>query len=322
MNVLFSLTQYASPTVWIVFHVFLFAMLALDLGIFNRTAHIPTFKEALGWSIVWVLLSLMFNLFVWKNYGGDYGLEFLTAYLLEKSLSVDNIFVFALIFTAFDVHMKDRHRVLFWGVIGALVMRAAMIIGGMSLLNRFHWLLYIFGGFLIFTGAKMLFKKEGDPGPNFQKVSRWLSGVIPFDPEGGHKDFTVIKNGRRLFTPLLLVIATIEFCDLVFAIDSIPAVLAISKNPFVVYTSNIFALLGLRALYFLIADSMARFHFLSKGLAIILVWIGVKMLTADFIKTALGISNKALTLTSLAMIIGVLVLSILLSLRKPVPSQS
>ncbi|MFM8439812.1 MAG: TerC/Alx family metal homeostasis membrane protein, partial [Acidobacteriota bacterium] len=249
MDILFSLTQYASPTVWIVFHLFLFGMLALDLGIFNRTAHVPTFKEALGWSVLWVALSLLFNLFVWKNYGGDYGLEFLTAYLLEKSLSIDNIFVFALIFTAFNVHMRDRHRVLFWGVVGALIMRAAMIIGGMSLLNRFHWLLYIFGGFLIFTGVKMLLKKEGEKGPNFEKISQWLSSVLPYDPEGGHKNFTVLKNGKRFFTPLLLVIATIEFCDLVFAIDSIPAVLAISKNPFVVYTSNIFALLGLRALY-------------------------------------------------------------------------
>jgi tellurite resistance protein TerC len=322
MDILFSLTQYASPTVWIVFHLFLFGMLALDLGIFNRTAHVPTFKEALGWSVLWVALSLLFNLFVWKNYGGDYGLEFLTAYLLEKSLSIDNIFVFALIFTAFNVHMRDRHRVLFWGVVGALIMRAAMIIGGMSLLNRFHWLLYIFGGFLIFTGVKMLLKKEGEKGPNFEKISQWLSSVLPYDPEGGHKNFTVLKNGKRFFTPLLLVIATIEFCDLVFAIDSIPAVLAISKNPFVVYTSNIFALLGLRALYFLIADSMARFHFLGRGLAIILVWIGIKMLSADFIKGTLGVSNKVLTLTSLGMIIGVLVLSILLSLRKPLSSKS
>lgn len=322
MDILFSLTQYASPTVWIVFHLFLFGMLALDLGIFNRTAHVPTFKEALGWSVLWVALSLLFNLFVWKNYGGDYGLEFLTAYLLEKSLSIDNIFVFALIFTAFNVHMRDRHRVLFWGVVGALIMRAAMIIGGMSLLNRFHWLLYVFGGFLIFTGVKMLLKKEGEKGPNFEKISQWLSQVLPYDPEGGHKNFTVLKNGKRFFTPLLLVIATIEFCDLVFAIDSIPAVLAISKNPFVVYTSNIFALLGLRALYFLIADSMARFHFLGRGLAIILVWIGIKMLSADFIKGTLGVSNKVLTLTSLGMIIGVLVLSILLSLRKPLSSKS
>ncbi|HCG37275.1 MAG: TerC/Alx family metal homeostasis membrane protein [Holophagaceae bacterium] len=322
MDILFSLTQYASPTVWIVFHLFLFGMLALDLGIFNRTAHVPTFKEALGWSVLWVALSLLFNLFVWKNYGGDYGLEFLTAYLLEKSLSIDNIFVFALIFTAFNVHMRDRHRVLFWGVVGALIMRAAMIIGGMSLLNRFHWLLYVFGGFLIFTGVKMLLKKEGEKGPNFEKISQWLSQVLPYDPEGGHKNFTVLKDGKRFFTPLLLVIATIEFCDLVFAIDSIPAVLAISKNPFVVYTSNIFALLGLRALYFLIADSMARFHFLGRGLAIILVWIGIKMLSADFIKGTLGVSNKVLTLTSLGMIIGVLVLSILLSLRKPLSSKS
>jgi tellurite resistance protein TerC len=201
-------------------------------------------------------------------------------------------------------------------------MRAAMIIGGMSLLNRFHWLLYVFGGFLIFTGVKMLLKKEGEKGPNFEKISQWLSQVLPYDPEGGHKNFTVLKDGKRFFTPLLLVIATIEFCDLVFAIDSIPAVLAISKNPFVVYTSNIFALLGLRALYFLIADSMARFHFLGRGLAIILVWIGIKMLSADFIKGTLGVSNKVLTLTSLGMIIGVLVLSILLSLRKPLSSKS
>ncbi len=322
MDILVSLTEYASPTVWAVFHIFLFAMLALDLGIFNRTAHVPSFKEALFWSILWITLSLIFNVLVWKNYGGDAGLEFLTAYLLEKSLSVDNIFVFALIFTAFDVDMKDRHRVLFWGVVGALVMRAAMIIGGMSLLARFHWILYVFGGFLIVTGAKMLFKSEDQKGPNFEKISQWLSRILPFDPAGGHKNFMVIKDGKRLFTPLLLVIATIEFCDLVFAIDSIPAVLAISKNPFVVYTSNIFALLGLRALYFLVADSITRFHFLSKGLAIILVWIGIKMLIADFLKVSLGISNKVLTLTSLSMILGVLVISILLSLKKPSISKS
>lgn len=317
MNILSTLTDYASPTTWIVFHVFIFLMLALDLGILNRKAHAPTPQEALGWSVLWVCLSLAYNGYVWFSFGSQAGVEFLTAYLLEKSLSVDNIFVFALIFTSFNVHMMDRHRILFWGVLGALIMRALMIIGGIELLQRFHWIIYIFGGFLVFTGAKMLLAKKDEDPTKFQNISKFIGRYLPLDPEASPSTFTILKNGKRFFTPLLVIIVTIELVDVVFAVDSIPAVLAISKNPFVVYTSNIFALLGLRALYFLIADSMNRFHYLSQGLAIILMWIGLKMIFASTLQATFGITSSTLTMASLVMIVGILVASIVLSIRKP-----
>ncbi len=269
---------------WAGFHAFVFLMLALDLGIFNRRAHAPSVREAAAWSTVWIVLALAFNAGIWRLMGAGKGLEFLTGYVLEKSLSVDNLFVFVLLFGAFQVELRHQHRVLFWGVLGALVMRAAMIVAGTALLNRFHWMMWVFGGFLVFTGLKMLIKEEGDEDPRNNPLVKLFQRTVPYDPEGGHERFFTRRDGRRLATPMLLVLLCVEVTDLVFAVDSIPAVLAITRDPFIVYTSNIFAILGLRSLYFLLAKMMDRFHRLKTGLAFILAFVGVKMCIAEWVK--------------------------------------
>ena len=259
-------------------------MLALDLGIFNRKAHAPSVKESAAWSGVWILLAMAFNALVWHFEGPDKGLEFTTGYVLEKSLSVDNLFVFVLLFGAFQVEMRHQHRVLFWGVLGALVMRATMILAGVALLNRFHWMMYVFGGFLVFTGVKMLIQEEHESDPRNNPLVRLFRKVVPYDEHGGHEHFWSLKNGKRFATPMLLVLVCVEVTDLVFAVDSIPAVLAVSRDPFIVYTSNIFAILGLRSLYFLLAKMMDRFHRLKIGLAVILTFVGVKMCIVEWVK--------------------------------------
>jgi tellurite resistance protein TerC len=312
-----SLLHAAPAWAWIGFHGFIFLMLALDLGVFNRKAHAPSVREAATWSLVWVALSLIFNVVVWKGLGSQKGLEFLTGYLLEKSLSVDNLFVFVLLFTAFQVDLRHQHRVLFWGVLGALVMRAAMILAGTALLNRFHWMMWVFGGFLILTGLKMFRQEETKSDPTQNLLVRLFRRVVPFDPHGGHEHFWSKKAGRRFATPMLLVLVSVEVTDLVFAVDSIPAVLAVTRDPFVVYTSNIFAILGLRSLYFLLAKMMDRFHHLQTGLAVILTFVGVKMLVADTLKSHGHVSERSLTLTSLVFIAAVLAGSVIASLASP-----
>jgi tellurite resistance protein TerC len=294
---------------WAGFHGFVFLMLALDLGVFNRKAHAPSVKEATAWSAVWVLLAVIFNIGVWKFMGGQKGLEFLTGYVLEKSLSVDNLFVFVLLFGSFQVQMRHQHRVLFWGVLGALVMRAAMIVAGTALLNRFHWMMWVFGGFLVFTGLKMLIKEEGDDDPANNPLVKLFQRSVPYDPEGGHEHFLTLKDGKRYATPMLLVLLCVEITDLVFAVDSIPAVLAITRDPFIVYTSNVFAILGLRSLYFLLAKMMDKFHRLKTGLAFILAFVGVKMCIAERIKIPIHYS--------LLVIAAVLVGSVVASLAWP-----
>ena len=279
-----ALLQAAPWWAWVGFHAFVFMMLALDLGVFNRRVHAPTMREAGIWSAVWITLALIFNGLIFQAEGPQKGMEWLTGYVLEKSLSVDNLFVFVLVFRSFQVDLRHQHRVLFWGVLGALLMRAAMILAGTALLNRFEWMMYVFGGFLIYTGVKMLLVEEVEADPTQNVLVRTFRRLLPFDETGGHEHFTVLRAGRRLATPMLLVLLTIEVTDLVFAVDSIPAVLAVSRDPFVVYTSNIFAILGLRSLYFLLAKMIDRFHRLKTGLAVVLAFVGVKMCIAEWIK--------------------------------------
>ena len=267
---------------WIAFHVGVFIVLAIDLVGFNRKAHVVSIREATIWSIVWVLLSLSFNLLVWHLKGAKAALDFFTGYVIEYSLSVDNIFVFVLIFTYFQVRRKYQHRVLVWGIIGALVMRGLMIWLGVALVDRFHWILYIFGLFLLITGLRMLVSKgeEIDLESNFvlKLCRKWMRVT----PEYHEQKFIVKLDGQWMLTPLALVIVVINIMDLVFAVDSIPAVFAITQDEFIIYTSNICAVLGLRSLYFVLAHVIDRFIYLKTGLAIVLGFVGIKMLTSGF----------------------------------------
>ncbi len=278
-----ALFQAAPWWAWGGFHAFIFFMLALDLGVFNRRIHAPTMREAAIWSAVWIALAMGFCGLIFYGEGTQKGLEWMTGYVLEKSLSVDNLFVFVLVFQSFEVDLRHQHRVLFWGVLGALIMRAVMILAGTALLNRFEWMMYVFGGFLVYTGLKMLLVKEKESDPTKNWLVRTFRRLVPFDEKAGHEHLTVVKAGRRYATPMLLVLLTIELTDLVFAVDSIPAVLAVTRDPFVVYTSNIFAILGLRSLYFLLAKMMDRFHHLKTGLAVVLAFVGVKMCIANWV---------------------------------------
>lgn len=292
---------------WIAFHIGVFIVLAIDLVGFNRKAHIVSIREATIWSIVWVLLSLSFNLLVWRLKGPQAALDFFTGYLIEYSLSVDNIFVFVLIFTYFQVRRKYQHRVLVWGIIGALVMRGLMIWLGVALVARFHWILYVFGAFLLITGIRMLVSKgeEIDLESNFvlKLCRRWMRVT----PEYHEQKFIVKKDGQWMLTPLALVIVVINIMDLVFAVDSIPAVFAITQDEFIIYTSNICAILGLRSLYFVLAHIIDRFIYLKTGLALVLGFVGLKMITAD----VYHIPNWA----SLAIIVTTLTITIYLSMR-------
>jgi tellurite resistance protein TerC len=298
-----------SPALWVGFTAFVLAMLALDLGVFHRKAHAVHFKEALAWSAVWVSLALAFNLLVYQWFGAQRGLEFLTGYLIEKALSVDNIFVFLVIFSFFSVPAAYQHRVLFWGILGALVMRAAFIMAGAALLQRFHWIVYVFGGFLVITGVKLLLHRDAEIHPERNPVYRLFRRVVPAVTDYRGSRFTVVENGRRYATPLLAVLVVVEATDVVFAVDSIPAIFAVTGDPFIVYTSNIFAILGLRALYFLLAGVMDRFHYLKLGLALVLCFVGVKMLIVDVYKIPI--------VPSLVVVASLLAGSIVASLFRP-----
>jgi tellurite resistance protein TerC len=256
-------------------------MLALDLGVFHRTAHVTSVKDATIWSIVWILLALLFNAGIYIFRGPDSALQFFTGYLIEKSLSVDNLFVFALLFSAFSVPAAYQHRVLFWGVLGALVMRGILILVGVALLEAFHWIIYVFGVFLLFTGIRMSFSKEENVHPERNPAVKLIRRVAPVtaDYEGQH--FWVRRARQVLVTPLLLVLVVVETTDLIFALDSIPAIFAVTQDPFLVYTSNVFAILGLRSLYFVFAHAMDRFSYLKAGLAVVLCFVGSKMILAD-----------------------------------------
>jgi tellurite resistance protein TerC len=295
-----------SPVLWIGFTAFILAMLALDLGVFHRKAHVVRLKEAAIWSGIWVSLALAFNGWVYWYYGSQKGLEFTTGYLIEKSLAVDNIFVFAVIFSYFAVPPAYQHRVLFWGILGALVMRAIFIFAGAALLSAFHWIIYIFGAFLILTGIKILAKRNEHMDPGKNPVLRLFQRFVPMTDQYHGQKFTIVQAGKRLATPLLAVLVLVEVTDLVFAVDSIPAIFAITDDPFIVYTSNIFAILGLRSMYFLLAGVIDRFRYLKIGLGAVLVFVGTKMVLVDIYKVP--------TVVSLAVIASLIAGSIVISL--------
>ena len=271
---------------WIIFNAFVLVMLALDLGVFHRHAHTVRLKEAIGWSIFWVVLALLFNLglyWFWPDGQGGYtpaqaGLAFFTGYVIERALSFDNIFVFVVLFSYFRVPSQYHHKVLFWGILGALILRAIFIFAGVALIEKFHWTIYILGVFLIFTGIKMALAKGTEVHPERNPVLKLLRRFLPVSKDYVEGHFLTRIDGRLLATPLFIVLMMVETTDLVFAIDSIPAILAITTDSFIVYTSNIFAILGLRALYFALAGVMDMFHYLHYGLAAVLVFVGVKML--------------------------------------------
>ena len=267
----------SSTWLWIGFAVFIVLMLSLDLGLLNRKAHTIKYREAVTWSVIWITLAMGFAALVFWYQGTVRGLEFLTGYLIELSLSVDNLFVFLLIFSYFKVPAKYQHRVLFWGVLGALVMRLTMIFVGGALIDRFHWIIYIFGAFLIYTGIKMFKQEELDIQPEDNPVARVITRYVPISRHYEEEKFFTRVNGKLTGTLLLLVLIIVEFTDLVFAVDSIPAIFAITTDTFIVYTSNVFAILGLRSMYFLLAGVVEKFQYLRMGLAIVLTFIGVKM---------------------------------------------
>lgn len=266
---------------WVAFNTFVLLMLALDLGVFHRKSHAVSLKEALSWSCVWIALALLFNAGLYFWLGPEPAFQFLTGYLIEKSLSVDNIFVFVLLFSAFSVPAAYQHRVLFWGVLGALLMRGILIAVGAVLLEDFHWILYVFGAFLIFTGIRMAMHKETEVHPDRNPILKFVRHLVPVTAEYERDRFFVRHSGQFLVTPLLLVLLAVETTDLILAVDSIPAIFAVTTNPFLVYTSNVLALLGLRSLYFVFANIITKFYFLRIGLAVILSYVGVKMIVTD-----------------------------------------
>ncbi|MEW6778158.1 MAG: TerC family protein, partial [Bdellovibrionota bacterium] len=296
------------------FSVFVLVALAVDLGVLHKEAREVRFREALVASVMWVSLAVVFFAFVYFRLGSKVGLEFATGYLIELSLSVDNLFVFLVIFGALAVPPAVLHRVLFWGVLGALILRGIFIGVGAALINRFHWIIYIFGGFLIFTGIKLLFRgEEEEVRPENNPAVKLARKVIPLVPEYRGQNFFVVENGKRLATPLFIVLVAVEFTDLVFALDSIPAVFAVTSDPFIVYTSNIFAILGLRSFFFLLAGVVGKLRFLRYGLAFVLSFVGVKMVIVEFYKIPIGIS-----LSVVAVLIGG---SVIVSLLFPPPEK-
>ncbi len=292
---------------WVSFGVFVLVMLTLDLRVFNRRAHEIKIKEALLWTAFWVALALLFGLGIYLWRGRSDGLEFLTCYLIEESLSVDNLFVFLLIFAYFAVPPMYQHKVLYWGIIGAIIMRLTFIVAGIELLNKFDWVFYIFGAFIIVTAIRMAFQKTEKVEPEKNPVLRLFRRFVRVTDNYEDGKFLVKKAGLYLATPLLIVVLVIETTDIVFALDSIPAVLVITLNPFIVYTSNIFAILGLRSLYFALAGVMRLFHYLRYGLIVVLIFVGAKMLVADFYKIpteiALGVVAGVLLIAVIASII-------------------
>ena len=303
---------------WLIFNLFVLAMLALDLGLFHRERHVVHLREAIGWTAVWMTLAACFAVLVYffghamvgnARPNSVLSLEFITGYVIELSLSVDNLFVFLLIFRYFRVPAALQHQVLFWGVIGALMMRVVFIFAGIALLNRFHWIIYVFGAVLIYSGIKLLGQKENDIHPEANPLLRVFRKLfrVTKDYEGGK--FFVRHGLVRYATPLAVVLVIVETTDLLFAADSIPAVLAVTREPFIVFTSNVFAILGLRSLYFALAGMIERFHFLHYGLAIILIFIGVKMVVSSYIEIPIGVALSAVA--------GVLVISVVMSMLLP-----
>lgn len=286
----------ASPWMWAAFAGLVLVTLALDLGVLRRKASEVSFREALGWSAAWVVLALVFNAGIWFTSGPQRGLEFLTGYVIEYALSIDNVFIFLVIFSSFGVPRKLQHRVLFWGILGAVVLRAAMIVGGIALLARFHWLIYVFGGFLVLTGIKMLVGTNAEAHPERSPIFKLFRRVVPSTSEFHGDAFFVVQAGRRLATPLFLILVLVEFTDVVFALDSIPAILSVTNDPFIVFSSNVFAILGLRSLFFVLDGVMHRFAYLNVGLALTLIFVGAKMAASEVIKVPIGISLAVVAL--------------------------
>ena len=303
---------------WVGFNLFVLAMLALDLGVFHRKSHAVSGKEALIWTLVWISLSLVFNAVIYLYWdrmmpestytNKEAALAFLTGYLIEKSLSVDNIFVFILIFSYFAVPAAYQHHVLFWGILGALVMRGVLIVVGAALLHQFHWIIYVFGAFLIFTGIRMALQRDEELHPEKNPVLKFFRRLMPVTENFEKDHFFIRRAGKLMATPLFLILLVVETTDLVFAVDSIPAIFAVTEDPFIVYTSNVFAILGLRALYFLLADVMDKFEYLKYGLSAVLTFVGVKMVIVDFYKIPVSVS--------LGVVASILTISILASLWK------
>ncbi len=303
---------------WVGFLGLVFTLLGLDLGVFHRKSHAVSVKEAAIWSVVWISISLLFNLaiyFYWNIFvpessysNSEAALAFFTGYLIEKSLSVDNIFVFVLLFTFFAVPAAYQHRVLFWGILGALIMRGALIAVGAALLKEFHWIIYVFGAFLIYTGFRMASQKDEKLNPDQNGLIKFLRKVMPVTDTYEGDKFFIRRAGKLMATPLLVVLLVVESTDLIFAVDSIPAIFAVTQDPFIVFTSNVFAILGLRSLYFLLAGVMDKFHYLKLGLSVILVFVGIKMVIVDFFKIPV--------LLSLGVIATVLTISIVASLLR------
>ncbi|HDS05785.1 MAG TPA: TerC family protein [Deltaproteobacteria bacterium] len=301
------------PFWWIAFTILILGLLALDLGVFNRKAHVIHLKEALLWTSFWVSLGLLFGVGIYYFHGHHKAMEYFAGYLIEYSLSVDNLFVFLLIFQYFQVPHKLEHKALFWGILMALITRAIFIFAGVALINKFHWIIYIFGVFLIFTAARMALGKGHEIHPGKNILVRLLRKIMPVTRNYQEGHFFVVKRGVRFATPLLAVILALETTDIIFAVDSIPAVLAITKDQFIIYTSNVFAILGLRSMFFAISGIMRIFHYLQYGLVAVLSFVGVKMLISDFYKIPINIS--------LGLIAGFLAISIIASLIWPKPME-
>lgn len=294
---------------WAVFNAFVLGMLALDLGVFHKKSEEITVRNALTWTGIWITLAMCFNVFIYYYFGKQPAIEFLTGYVIEKSLSVDNIFVIIMIFSYFQVPASYQHKVLFWGILGALVMRVIFIFAGIELIHQFHWLIYIFGGFLIFTGLRMIFASESKIDPDRNPFVRLVRMVFPVTAAFESDNFFVRRNGALWATPLFVVVILIESTDLIFAVDSIPAILAITDDPFIVYTSNVFAILGLRSLYFALSGIEKYFHYLKYGLATILAFVGAKMCLTDYYKIPIDVS--------LIVIVCLLAISIVASILFP-----
>ncbi|QVW36101.1 TerC family protein [Geobacter sulfurreducens] len=290
---------------WIGFAVIMLVVFALDLGVFNRKSHEIKFREALTWTLVWVSLALSFNAWIYFEMGPTKAMEFFTGYLIEQSLSVDNLFVFIMIFTYFHITKVHQPKILKWGIIGALVLRAIFILAGIELIERFHWMIYVFGGILVVTGFKMAFGGEEKIEPEKNPIVRLVRKLVPITKRIRDDRFFIKKGGVRAATPLFLALVMVESSDLIFAVDSIPAVLAVSRDPFIVYTSNVFAIMGLRSLYYLLANVMEMFVYLKLGVSVILAYVGVKMLLVDIYHIPI--------IFSLGTIVGVLAISILTS---------
>ncbi len=300
---------------WTLFNLLVLAVLALDLGVFNRKSHAVGFREALFWNVVWTALGLAFGGIVYKLYGHHAGLEYLTGYVVERALSFDNIFVFVVVFAYFRIAPEYQHRVLYWGILGALVMRGALILAGAALVLAFHWVLYVFGAFLLYSGVHLLVKSDETTHPERNPLIRLVKRVLPVDETDRGKSFFVRRDGRWHATTLLIVLVVLETTDLVFALDSIPAIFGVTKDPFIVYTSNVMAILGLRAMYFLLAAMMTQFRFLRHGLSLVLVFIGARMLTDRWIEIP--------TELMLLVVCGILAVAILASLLfKPRPDRA